>query len=427
MIIEIKIPRPGESVTEVAIGNWLVQDGDIVDRDQEIADVETDKATLPLIAPEPGKIKIMARAGEKIQVGDLACTIDTGFAANQQEIREKHADNKQDTALKDIAPPATRTDTTDVAAASQEKTNMGQSDKQPAIKITPLARRKMEEARLSVDDIIRGLRKITSDDVDLVLKGESVSRSETGQMLKGGRQVERHPMSPLRRKLSRRLVAVKNETAMLTTFNEVDMTGVIGLRKKYQQPFQDKHGIKLGLVSFFAKAAAQALLQYPDVNSSIEGDEMITPSFVDLGIAVQTDKGLMVPVIRNAETMSMAQMEKQITDLALKARNNRVTLEEMTGGTFTITNGGIFGSMLSTPILNPPQSAILGIHNIVERPVAIQGNVEIRPIMYVALSYDHRIIDGATSVRFLKTIKEFIESPLTMFSGADPEKDLLGN
>lgn len=425
MIFEIKIPSPGESITEVAIGNWLVQDGDIVDKDQEIADVETDKATLPLIASEPGKIKIMARAGEKIQVGDVACTIDTGFASGKPEIREKHAEGKQEAAMKDL-PSATLTEGTDFVAASTEKLATGQADNRPAIKITPLARRKMEENKLSVDDIIKGLRKITTTDVDLVLKNNGGSKAETIQITRGGRQVERNPMSPLRRKLSSRLVAVKNETAMLTTFNEVDMSGVLDMRRKYQQAFQDKHGIKLGLMSFFAKAATQALLQYPDVNSMIEGEEIVTPSFVDLGIAVQTDKGLMVPVVRNAETKSLAEMEKQIADLAQKARNNRITIEEMTGGTFTITNGGIFGSMLSTPILNPPQSAILGMHNIVERPVAVQGTVEIRPIMYVALSYDHRIIDGASSVRFLATIRELIESPLKMLSGANSEKDLLG-
>jgi 2-oxoglutarate dehydrogenase E2 component (dihydrolipoamide succinyltransferase) len=426
MIIEVLIPSPGESITEVAIGNWLVQDGDIVDKDQEIADVETDKATLPLIAPESGKIKIEVRPGEKIQVGDVACRIDTIFAVVIPATREKHAADHKTSEVKDFPSAAKLTDEADLSVASSDKLTAGQADQHPAIKITPLARRKMEGNKLSVDDIIKGLRKITTAEVDLVIKNDAGSQPEAELITQGGRQFERLPMSPLRRKLAKRLVAVRNETAMLTTFNEVDMSGVLELRRKYQQPFQNKHGIKLGLMSFFAKAATQALLQYPGVNSAMEGEQIITPSFVDLGIAVQTEKGLMVPVIRNVQSMSIAELEKQIAGLAQKARNNRITLEEMTGGTFTITNGGVFGSMLSTPILNPPQSAILGMHNIVERPVAVQGKVEIRPIMYVALSYDHRIIDGASSVGFLVTIKELIESPMKMMSGADHEKDLLG-
>ncbi|MBN2764529.1 MAG: dihydrolipoyllysine-residue succinyltransferase, partial [Bacteroidales bacterium] len=291
--------------------------------------------------------------------------------------------------------------------------------------ITPLARRKMTENNLNVDDIIKGLRRITTNEIDRVIKSNHNLKSEGGQTGYGKRNVNRQPMSPLRRKLSKRLVAVKNETAMLTTFNEVDMSAMLEIRRRYQQSFQERHGIKLGLMSFFARASAQALLQFPLINSALEEDEIITPSFVDLGIAVQTEKGLMVPVIRNAESMSIPELEKHIAELARKARSKQITIEEMTGGTFTITNGGVFGSMLSTPILNPPQSAILGMHNIVERPVAIRGQVEIRPVMYVALSYDHRIIDGSSSVQFLVRIKELIETPLKMLSLNDPEKDLL--
>ena len=425
MILDIRIPSPGESITEVAIGTWLVQDGAIVEKDQEIADVETDKATLPLIAPDSGKIKIKVKSGEKIHVGDVACTINTDFAAVAPKIKTKAVDNTGNVASEKPASVATLKDEPAASVTFKESHPAGQTDEKPTLKITPLARRKMEEYNLSVDDIIKGLRKITANEVDLVMKDSVRQKPDDIHYATGERQVERRPMSPLRRKLAGRLVAVKNETAMLTTFNEVDMSGVLELRKKYQQSFQEKHGIRLGLMSFFAKAATQALLQFPGVNSSIEGEETVSPSYVDLGIAIQTDKGLMVPIIRNAESMSLAEIEKRIADLAQKARNNRITIEEMTGGTFTITNGGVFGSMLSTPILNPPQSAILGMHNIIERPVAIQGRVEIRPIMYVALSYDHRIIDGANSVRFLVKIKELIESPLKMLLGIEPEKDLL--
>jgi 2-oxoglutarate dehydrogenase E2 component (dihydrolipoamide succinyltransferase) len=428
MILEIRIPSPGESITEVAIGSWLVQDGDLVEKDQEIADVETDKATLPLIAPDSGQIRLKVRSGEKIGVGDVACTIDTGFSGGIPGKRTRNSNQTKIPGEKDIPPAAKRTDETAVSTISKEGLTTEPPDKQTRIKITPLARRKMEENNLSVDDILAGLRKITAADVELVTNGRTGDRDQPVPGAKAGRgerTMDRIPLSPLRRKLARRLVAVKNETAMLTTFNEVDMSKVLELRKKYQQAFQEKHGIKLGLMSFFARAASMALLQFPRVNSAIEEDQMVAPSYVDLGIAVQTEKGLLVPVIRNAETMSLVDLEKKIADMAQKARSNRISIEEMTGGTFTITNGGVYGSMLSTPILNPPQSAILGMHNIVERPVVIQNKIEIRPIMYLALSYDHRIIDGADSVRFLLGIKELIESPLKMAAGGDTEKDLL--
>ena len=428
MILEIRIPSPGESITEVAIGSWLVQDGDIVEKDQEIADVETDKATLPLIASDSGQIRIKVRSGEKIGVGDVACTIDTALTAGKPENRNRPIKQAKLPGEKDIPPAAKQTDEAAVPTISKEGSAAEPSDNQKRIRITPLARRKMEENNLSVDDILAGLRKITSAEVELVTKGLAGDKDHPVPDIKAGRgerTLDRIPLSPLRRKLARRLVAVKNETAMLTTFNEVDMSKILELRKKYQPVFQEKHGIKLGLMSFFARAASMALLQHPRVNSAIEEDQIVAPSFVDLGIAVQTEKGLLVPVIRNAEIMSLAELEKKIADMAQKARSNRISIEEMTGGTFTITNGGVYGSMLSTPILNPPQSAILGMHNIVERPVVIQNAIEIRPIMYLALSYDHRIIDGADSVRFLLGIKELLESPLKMSMGADSEKDLL--
>ncbi|RPI42403.1 MAG: dihydrolipoyllysine-residue succinyltransferase, partial [Bacteroidetes bacterium] len=293
------------------------------------------------------------------------------------------------------------------------------------VKVTPVARRMMEEEGLSVEDIIRGLRKITAGDVGRVLeqRSEAVAGPTDGQP---GREVARSKISQLRKKISSRLVAVKNETAMLTTFNEADMSRVMQLRKKYQQGFQEKHGIKLGFMSFFTRAVTLALRQYPSVNSYLEEGEIITPAYCDIGIAVQTDKGLMVPVLRNAESLTLAEIENQIAELAGKARKARLSIDEMSGGTFTISNGGIYGSMLSTPILNPPQSGILGIHNIVDRPVAIDGRVEVRPVMYLALSYDHRVIDGRDSVSFLRTVKEYIEDPVRMvFGERSPENELL--
>jgi 2-oxoglutarate dehydrogenase E2 component (dihydrolipoamide succinyltransferase) len=283
----------------------------------------------------------------------------------------------------------------------------------------------MDEHNLSAEDIVMGLKKITTKDVNTVLQQKSlISESEPKTM---SREVHRENMSQLRKKLSHRLVAVKNETAMLTTFNEVDMSKIIQLRKKYQKNFTETHGIKLGFMSFFTKAVTEALLAFPKVNSMIDGDEIISHEYVDVAIAVTTDKGLMVPVLRNTEAMSLAEIEIQISELAVKARKFRLSIEEMSGGTFTITNGGIFGSMLSTPILNPPQAAILGMHNIVERPVAIDGKVEIRPIMYLALSYDHRLVDGRDSVSFLVRVKELLEEPYKMLlEGKDPEKVLLG-
>ncbi len=403
MIIEIKIPGAGESITEVAIGNWLADHGSRVEKDQEIAEVETDKATLPLIAPESGQLNILVKAGDKAQVGDVACTIDTegkGEAAPRSEATK--------------APPAAG-----AAAAVEEVTP------KPTIKATPLAKNIMQQHNLDIDAIIRGLRKITRQEVEMVISNQSGVPASPA-VFTSGRDITRTPMSPLRRKLSKRLVSVKNETAMLTTFNEVDMSAVMDLRRKYQSLFQEKHGLKLGLVSFFTKACAEALALFPRVNSMIDGDDILTPGFIDIAIAVQTDKGLMVPVIRDVQHLSISRLEIAIAELAQKARIARLSIEEMTGGTFTITNGGVFGSMLSTPILNPPQSAILGMHNITERPVVISGSIVVRPMMYLALSYDHRLIDGRDSVSFLVKVKEFIESPLKMLKeGEEGEKLLL--
>ncbi|PIX35525.1 MAG: dihydrolipoyllysine-residue succinyltransferase [Bacteroidetes bacterium CG_4_8_14_3_um_filter_31_14] len=396
MIIEVKVPSPGESISQVTVANWLVGDGSFVTKDMEVAELESDKATLPLIAPESGKIKILIDVGNNIAVGAVACTIDD--SVKEDIIQTDFIKNDEEELKHEIEHIVTKPENND------------------EIKITPLAQKMMLENNLNIDDIISGLRKITSKDVENVIANKSLHHDKTII----NRSEERIAMSSLRKKLSERLVAVKNQTAMLTTFNEVDLTEIISIRNRYKDEFFKKHGVKLGFMSFFAKATALSLKQFPVVNSRIENEEFVYPNYVDLGIAVQTDKGLMVPIIRNADVRPLFELELSIFNLADKARKRRITLDEMEGGTFTITNGGVFGSLLSTPILNPPQSAILGMHNIIERPVAINGKVEIRPMMYIALSYDHRVLDGKDSVLFLKKIKEFIENPnLILNNGND--------
>lgn len=419
MIVEIKVPSPGESISEVEIATWLVEDGDYVEKDQEIAEVESDKATLPLIAEKAGKIKLLASPGDTIKVGAVACTIDTSAKAPASS--KKAADPKQDTAAVTTSAPAVFS--APPSPAPPEST--GATEGLEKVKVSPVAAKMMEENNLSIDDIISGLKKINKKEVQLAM-GASGSPRLPSQSSEISRKENSQRMSSLRRKLADRLVAVKNETAMLTTFNECDLSEIIELRKKYQGAFVEKHGVKLGFMSFFVKAVTEALSVYPNVNSRIEGENMVTPEYCDIGIAVQTDKGLMVPVVRNAESLGLAAIESGILELAGKARAARISLDEMKGGSFTITNGGVFGSMLSTPLINPPQSAILGMHNIIERPVALDGKVQIRPMMYIALSYDHRLIDGRDSVSFLVRVKELIESPVNlMFGGMDPEKSLL--
>ncbi len=412
MIIDIKIPSPGESITEAEIATWFINEGDYVEKDQELAEIESDKATLPLLAEESGKVSDLAPVGDPIAVGSVACKIDTAVKETKKADTEI---TKEPLPVKEIK-----------AEAKAEAEKEGKTEK---VKVTPVAGKMMKELDLSIDDIINGLRRITKSDVEMAIS-KPVQDSEKSVKADFTRKVTRESetkkMSQLRRKLGERLVAVKNETAMLTTFNEVDMSEIIRLRKSYQKQFQEKHGIKLGFMSFFTKAVTLALMEYPQVNSMIDCENYIAHNYSDIGIAVQADKGLMVPVIRNTETLTLARIEEKILELAEKARKNRISMDDMSGGTFTITNGGVFGSMLSTPILNPPQAAILGMHNIVERPVAINGKVEIRPIMYLALSYDHRIIDGRDSVKFLVKVKELIEDPVQMlFMGQEPDKALL--
>ncbi|MGB0271434.1 MAG: 2-oxoglutarate dehydrogenase complex dihydrolipoyllysine-residue succinyltransferase [Schleiferiaceae bacterium] len=397
-MLEMKVPSPGESITEVEIATWLVSDGDYVEKDQAIAEVDSDKATLELPAEEAGVITLKAEEGDVVEVGQVVCIIDTAAARPEGASAPAAAPNPEPVAEK-AAPAAPQADTYATGTAS------------------PAAKKMMAETGAKVS---RGTGKdgrITKADViDAVASMGSAGNGERGSTSK--------KMSSLRRKLASRLVTVKNETAMLTTFNEVDMKPIFDLRNKYKNEFVEKHGVKLGFMSFFTLAATRALQMYPATNSMIDGDHMVSFDYVDVSIAVSGPKGLMVPVLRNAETMDFAGVEKEIGRLATKVRDGKITIDEMTGGTFTITNGGVFGSMLSTPIINPPQSAILGMHNIIQRPVAVDGEVVIRPMMYVALSYDHRVIDGRESVGTLVAIKEALENPEEILMGGDARKAL---
>lgn len=410
MIIELKVPSPGESITEVEIANWLKEEGDIVELDEELCEIDSDKATLTINAEQAGALSIKVEAGNAVQVGDVIATIDTSKAG-------KAAPKKAEEAPKAEAKPEPASEPAK-AETSAEKTYATGTP-------SPAAAKLMTENGVKSSDV-KGSGKdgrITKGDI-LNLLANGFGGKEADSL---SRDQSREKMSTLRRKIAQRLVAVKNETAMLTTFNEIDMSNVMELRKQYKEKFKEHHQIGLGFMSFFTKAVTIALEKFPAVNAMIDGEEVVYHNYCDIGIAVSAPKGLMVPVIRNAESMSLADIERSISSLAKKARDGKISLEEMTGGTFTITNGGVFGSMMSTPIINPPQSAILGMHNIVERPMAVNGQVEIRPIMYVALSYDHRIIDGKESVGFLVTVKELLENPKRMlFNGKKGEEVLLG-
>tara|TARA_B100000401_G_scaffold33296_1_gene19906 strand:- start:147 stop:1334 length:1188 start_codon:yes stop_codon:yes gene_type:complete len=393
MLLEMVVPSPGESISEVEIAEWLVEDGDFVEKDQAIAEIDSDKATLELPAEQSGKIKIVVKEGETVAVGDVVCLIDTTDVVTNKSENKK---NEKETQV--------------VSSQTHQK-----QDKK--VKLTPLA------------DAIIKKNNLNSDKLSGTGEDGKITKNDVLEMMNSSSNVEGRDhtskkMSSLRRKIATRLVAVKNETAMLTTFNEVDMSSIMALRSEYKQRFIDKHDINLGFMSFFTKAVTEALIEFPDVNAMIEGENIIHFNYTDIGIAVSAPKGLMVPVVRNAQNLSFRDIESEIKRLAIKARDGKITIDEMLGGTFTITNGGVFGSMLSTPIINPPQSAILGMHNIVERPVAIKGEVHIRPIMYVALSYDHRIIDGKSSVGFLCKVKECLEDPKTFLMNNDVEKAL---
>lgn len=422
-VLEMKVPSPGESISEVEIAQWLVSDGDYVEKDQAIAEVDSDKATLELPAEESGTITLKAEDGDTVAVGAVVCLIDTsaerpeGFDAPAAE-----AEPEEEAPQKEEAPkPASNKSASVSPDPVNEKKTYATGTPSPA------AAKMMSENGISANQV-NGTGKdgrITKQDVVAAMAGGFSTADAAGWG--GTRDQKREKMKMLRRKIAERLVSVKNETAMLTTFNEVDMKPIMDLRKKYKAAFAEHHEVNLGFMSFFTKAVTEALNLYPAVNAQIDDKEMIFHDYADIGIAVSSPKGLMVPVVRNAEQMSLAEIEREIKRLAIKARDGKITPDEMTGGTFTITNGGVFGSMLSTPIINPPQSAILGMHNIVERPVAVDGKVEIRPIMYVALSYDHRIIDGKESVSFLVKVKEMLENPERMIFGSkDPYEVLLG-
>lgn len=410
-VVEVKVPSPGESVSEVEIASWLVEDGAYVERDQEIAEIDSDKATLALPAEEAGIISLKVEEGESVEVGQVIATIDTAAEAPEGQSAKKEEPKKE---KEEAAPKAEKSASAKEAATpSESKSTYASGTPSPA------AKKIIAEKGLDVSQISGSGRdgRITKEDA---LKAKASMGSGSGA--KRGSETQR--MSSLRRKLAQRLVSVKNETAMLTTFNEVDMKPIFDLRAQYKERFKESHGVSLGFMSFFTLAVTRALKEFPQVNSMIDGDSLISYDYADISIAVSGPKGLMVPVIRNAENLSFAGVEQEVKRLAVKVRDGKITVDEMTGGTFTITNGGVFGSMLSTPIINPPQSAILGMHNIVERPVAVEGKVEIRPIMYVALSYDHRVIDGRESVGFLVAVKEALEDPQNLLMNGQVEKAL---
>ncbi|MDG1913878.1 MAG: 2-oxoglutarate dehydrogenase complex dihydrolipoyllysine-residue succinyltransferase [Crocinitomix sp.] len=418
-VLEMKVPSPGESISEVEIAQWLVEDGDYVDKDQAIAEVDSDKATLELPAEESGTITLKAEEGDVVEVGAVVCLIDTsaerpaGLDAKPEAAPATVVEDKKE----EVKPnPAT---VAEEAAPTKESYATGH----PSI----AAKKVMDENGISANQV-NGTGKdgrITKQDV--VAAMAAGFSTEAIQGWGGTRNSTPKKMSMLRRKVAERLVAVKNETAMLTTFNEVDMKPIMDVRTKYKAFFKEHHEVNLGFMSFFTKAVTEALNLFPAVNAQVEGKNMILHDYADIGIAVSSPKGLMVPVVRNAEQMTLAEIEKEIKRLAIRARDGKISPDEMTGGTFTITNGGVFGSMLSTPIINPPQSAILGMHNIVERAVVVDGEIVVRPIMYVALSYDHRVIDGKESVSFLFKVKEMLENPEKMiFGGKDPIEVLLG-
>ena len=388
MVLEMQIPSPGESISEVEIAQWLVSDGDYVKKDQIIAEIDSDKATLELPAEQSGIIKLKVNEGDVVEVGQVVCNIDTSV----KEELKKSSDEK---------------------IKISETTNNNEENIKNSLQInskseilSPAARKLVAEKNIDIDSLIGSGKsgRITKQDV-------LIGKPAMGNVDSSKRTESRIKLSMLRRKVSERLVSVKNQTAMLTTFNEVDMSAIFEIRKKYKDKFKTKHGVNLGFMSFFTLASVRALKEFPAVNSMIDGSEMISYNYCDVSIAVSGPKGLMVPVIRNAQDLTFKSVELEVKRLAERARDGQITVDEMTGGTFTISNGGVFGSMLSTPIINPPQSAILGMHNIVQRPTAVNGKVEIRPIMYLALSYDHRIIDGKESVGFLVHIKEALENP----------------
>lgn len=464
MTIDIRVPEAGESITQVELARWLVEDGSYVEKDQEIAEIDSDKATLTINAEAAGIIKITLEEGTTTEPGKIIGQINTkairperngtgikgtkqGIGeSNNREVTQKDAAQADETQQResvisqgDVLPMENFSKQTEKNLLDESPGHSVHQKVTSGIIFSPQAKKTLEEHNLpaSWDSMHPDSRRITKKDVLVAISGHfhkttdaakepPVKKPESTSYRSGNREEQRQKMSTLRKKVAERLVAVKNQTAMLTTFNEADMTAILNLRKRYQQAFVEKYGFKLGFMSFFVKAVTESIPFFPQVNGYIDGQHIVFPEYADVGIAVSTPKGLMVPVIRNADSMTIPQLEESINILAEKARSNRITIDELTGGTISITNGGVFGSMLSTPIINPPQSAILGMHNIIERPVAVEGKVEIRPMMYLALSYDHRVIDGKESVSFLVKVKEMIENPVRMlFNGNEPEKTML--
>ena len=407
MILEMKVPSPGESISEVEIAQWLVADGDYVEKDQTIAEVDSDKATLDLPAEESGVITLKANEGDVVPVGNIVCHIDTSVKKSDKKHVEVSNPTKDDNLI-------------DKVPELQSKPEKIISEKSKNSSPSPAASKILSEKGINPLDVVGSGRggRITKEDALKALPKIDES------LISKGRKTERKKLSMLRRKLSQRLVAVKNLTAMLTTFNEVNMSSIFEIRKKYKEIFKEKHGVSLGFMSFFTKAVVNALKEFPDVHSMIDEDHKLSFDFYDISIAVSGPKGLLVPVVKNADKLTFSGIEKEIKRLAIKARDGEMSIEDMEGGTFTISNGGVFGSMLSTPILNPPQSSILGMHNIIERPIAVKGKVEIHPMMYLALSYDHRIIDGKESVGFLLKIKEALENPIEILMNNNLKKSL---
>ena len=417
-IIELKVPSPGESITEVIIARWVKNTGDVVEKDEVLAEIDSDKATLTLNAEEAGKIETLVGEGDTVKIGQVVLKIDTSFKPEAKKVEAK-AEVKAETKVEAKANAEVKVET-----KAETKTSYPQGTPSPA------AAKIMAENNVRSEQIVGTGKdgRITKQDVLSALSnGLPTAAKVLSNSWQGGRDKDRSKMTSLRKTVAKRLVAVKNETAMLTTFNEVDMSAIYAIRAKYKDKFKEVYGTNIGFMSFFTKAVTEALFHFPAVNAMIDGEELVYNKYCDIGIAVSAPKGLMVPVLRNAELMSLAEIEGGIKDLAIKARDGKLTIADMEGGTFTITNGGVFGSMMSTPIINPPQSAILGMHNVVERPMAVNGQVVIRPMMYVALSYDHRIIDGRESVGFLVKVKEMLENPNRMlFGGKNPEEVLLG-
>jgi len=425
-IVELKVPSPGESITEVIIAKWVKQTGDVVEKDEVLAEIDSDKATLTLNAEEAGKIELLAAEGDTVKVGQVVVKIDTSVKPEAKKETPKIEAKKEEAKVESKPEAGSRKQS---AEGNKQSTDAGKQTYASGTP-SPAAGKMMDENNISAGQLNGSGKdgRITKQDVLSALSnGLPTAAKALSNSWQGNRDKERVKMTSLRKTVAKRLVAVKNETAMLTTFNEVDMSAIYAIRAKYKDKFKEVYGSNIGFMSFFTKAVTEALFHFPAVNGMIDGEEIVYNKYCDIGIAVSAPKGLMVPVLRNAELMSLAQIEMGIKELAIKARDGKLGIPDMEGGTFTITNGGVFGSMMSTPIINPPQSAILGMHNVVDRPMAINGQVVIRPMMYVALSYDHRIIDGKESVGFLVKVKEMLENPSRiLFGGKNAEEILLG-